>query len=509
MGTSIRLLLATVTLGSVGAFAVWSCTATPAGLAEGCTINSECASPLVCVFGRCHEACAETRDCPIGQRCVPAANDKVCELPAESQCSVTQRCAVGLVCAAGQCRGPCSDQQACPSSQRCVSGACYDPEELDAGSNDAQSDATDAADATDAGCDPSVGDGGLLGYTPSNFDLVTLAIVDGSAPDGGLVLANPPNVVVIGTQDEAVLGPNHALVTLSDQSLATLYVVGNLTVTSTAVLTILSSRDSQFVLHNYYPIIIASLGTVDIQGLVAAGGIPGYPGPGGSPPTYTLALGPGGGGGGFSFQYPTSAAGGGSFCGKGGNGSGSGNIAPGGSTYGDPTLVPLISSSAGGLGVPVNFPGPSGGSLQISARKGIFVRTSGAFNVGGAGYHGGGGAGGALLLEAPTITLEGALAANGGGGGSMDLNTSPLADGANGKPNGDPAPGGGALGGMGSAGTSINGANGSASDAGVGAGGGGAGYIRLNTACGATIASGATVSPSLTTKCATQGTLKR
>src|SRR5260221_2345477 len=70
-----------------------------AALAEGCLLNTDCASPLVCAFRRCHTACESTRDCPAPERCV--AGDKpfhVCQLSQEKSCSYNSQCPTGMVC---------------------------------------------------------------------------------------------------------------------------------------------------------------------------------------------------------------------------------------------------------------------------------------------------------------------------------------------------------------------------------------------------------------------------
>ncbi len=122
--------------------------ATLASLSQGCNINSECASPLVCAFRRCHVACQETRDCKSVDpkaRCVEA--DKplhVCQLDAESKCVHNSDCSGTAVCARdGQCRDACAADRDCLNAQKCVSGSCAEtaelvdgglPGELDAGS---------------------------------------------------------------------------------------------------------------------------------------------------------------------------------------------------------------------------------------------------------------------------------------------------------------------------------------------------------------------------------------
>jgi hypothetical protein len=109
------------------------------------------------------------------------------------------------------------------------------------------------------------------------------------------------------------------------------------------------------------------------------------------------------------------------------------------------------------------------------------------------------------LLEAPQVTVNGVLAANGGGAGVF----SGGGGAQDGQPNATPALGQTTTSAVGSAGTQVNGADGtSTSNNGTSGGGGGAGRIRINTTSGAaTIGSGATISPALTTACVTQGKL--
>jgi hypothetical protein len=103
-----------------------------AQLAEGCIINTDCASPLVCAFQRCHAACVTSRDCDPGQRCV--ASDRpfhVCQLEIESRCKVNTDCGKGQVCGVDdQCRDGCSTSLDCVKEQTCVSGTCADKNEL-------------------------------------------------------------------------------------------------------------------------------------------------------------------------------------------------------------------------------------------------------------------------------------------------------------------------------------------------------------------------------------------
>src|SRR3954469_2887615 len=67
-----------------------------------CSVNSDCNNPLSCTFGKCHEACTVTRDCPIGQRCVKGPLGNVCQLGDEKLCPAAggvSTCQPPLACA--------------------------------------------------------------------------------------------------------------------------------------------------------------------------------------------------------------------------------------------------------------------------------------------------------------------------------------------------------------------------------------------------------------------------
>ena len=490
----------------------------PVGLAAGCSINSDCNNPFVCAFSLCHQQCAASRDCSAGERCIENDGVGVCELKAESSCAMGKTCTGALQCGPDQqCRAPCTpanESTACAQLQVCSGGLCYDPGELDGtagneGGSSSGSEAGGSSSGGDASPDGPVVEAGPLGYVPSNLGTVTIA--DGGIPDAGADAAPPAIIGADGGLDwskavdvsittacsAACLGPG-ITITQSGMSPATLYVVKTLTVASGQILT----------LNGPNPVIIASLGDVDIQGSVNVNGFYGSysPGAGGWPPAGMNAngpQGPGAGGNAQSATYPTSGAGGGSYCGTGGKGGGTGLIAPGGSTYGNAQNVPLLAGSAGGYAVSTTFGSFSGGAVQISSATSIIVRGVGFINAGGAGAMGGGASGGAILLEAPTVTIQGTLAANGGAGGSYSAGV-----GAPATPSNVAAVGTG-NGGAGTAGATINGAVGMPSDAGSvsanGGGGGGAGYIRINVGSGGAILDGGTISPDLTTTCATEG----
>src|SRR5438552_1167351 len=99
MGHLFRLLTL-VLLGLIASAACSDSThSTTKALASGCAINSDCDSPLVCAFQRCHTACETSRDCDPGQRCM--ASDRpfhVCQLSQEETCSYNSDCPLGQVC---------------------------------------------------------------------------------------------------------------------------------------------------------------------------------------------------------------------------------------------------------------------------------------------------------------------------------------------------------------------------------------------------------------------------
>lgn len=511
-----------VALGSPGC----SSSKAPVGVASGCTLNSDCNSPLVCVFALCHVACMEQRDCVAGQLCVlaPTGGDHVCTLPTESSCAEGGACAMSLSCSTqGQCGTTCTAADmatACVTGQACdPNGACISMEGEGGASVEAGTDAGAGTASDSSSGDATVADGppvvaGPLGYVPSN--LGSLVIADGGLPvvadgsvspigaDGGIDWADAPDVTIVGNCGSKCLPPP-IVVTQSDMSQASLYVMKTLTVDSSAVL----------VPADPHPVIFAVLGAVNVQGTInvaatlgnGAAGAPNWSGA-------TSPQGPGAGGNGYSANYPASGGGGGSFCGIGGKGgASSGTPAIGGSAYGNATLTPLAAGSAGG-DVDGYAWGAGGGAIQISSGTSILVVGVGIITAsGGGGSYGGGGSGGAILLEAPTITIEGNVTANGGGGGVYSSVGSVA--GQNGQANGQPAagatPGSGAsppLGGAGSAGAMSGGSAATFGDASVdvGGGGGGAGWIRLNTTSGSATVSGI-LSPDLTTTCASQGKL--
>jgi hypothetical protein len=99
---------------------------------QGCLINSDCRSPLVCAFRKCHQQCKTQVDCMHVQRCV--ASDKpyhVCQLPDEAACTLNSQCDGQEVCGVdGQCRDQCAADRDCTGGQTCVLETCAIPTEL-------------------------------------------------------------------------------------------------------------------------------------------------------------------------------------------------------------------------------------------------------------------------------------------------------------------------------------------------------------------------------------------
>ncbi len=119
-----------------------ACQATTA-TGAACSRASDCASPLVCGFGRCRVECAQNRDCGAGRLCLlDAGGQGSCSLDSDACTSI---CGAGLMCVAGTCVQPCSGDGDCPLDGQCATGSCVRGPERDAG------DGSDAGASHDAG----------------------------------------------------------------------------------------------------------------------------------------------------------------------------------------------------------------------------------------------------------------------------------------------------------------------------------------------------------------------
>jgi len=124
---TVRVLgCALAMLACIGAHAC-STDAPLAALTQGCSINSDCASPLVCAFEACHVQCKTSVDCMGDELCVQATPPfKVCEAPVT--CTLNSECPPNQVCGFGQtCRNPCETARDCIAGQTCVEHSCVDP----------------------------------------------------------------------------------------------------------------------------------------------------------------------------------------------------------------------------------------------------------------------------------------------------------------------------------------------------------------------------------------------
>jgi hypothetical protein len=378
---------------------------------------------------------------------------------------------------------------------------------------------TNPADGSTPGTDGSLpaDDGATksaLGFTPSNIDLsgIDLTKVGDFVVDNDACTINSENNLASCGDGAGVLG--FKLATQTDGSKVAVYVARTMNILAGKNLTVEGSN----------PVVFVALDTITITGTFNGNARDDVAIAGGQSQATSRAKGAGPGGGGAS---PTAAGGGGSYCGVGGAGaSESGAPTTGGATYGSDAITPLVGGSSGGAGQGPGS-GAGGGALQLVAGKSITIDASGLIHVGagGGGFGGistqdasGGGSGGSILLESLAVSVAGTLAANGAGGGagtSVDVGGTPPLDpgGANATPNATAAAGGRSgigpsSGGNGSAAASLNGTAGAftAGNSG-GGGGGGAGRIRINTKLGQATLTG-TLSPSATTTCATQGTVK-
>jgi hypothetical protein len=97
-----------------------------AKLAESCSINSNCDSPLVCAFAHCHEQCEADRDCGNKERCIKGVDGHVCQLALETKCMRDHDCSGDQLCGVdGQCRDACKTVDDCSGGQTCAkSGEC-------------------------------------------------------------------------------------------------------------------------------------------------------------------------------------------------------------------------------------------------------------------------------------------------------------------------------------------------------------------------------------------------
>ena len=139
--TTRSFFQATIKLAAIAQvlfFAACSSSGTGKAISDVCTLNSECATGLICTFGRCHTPCVTSADCSPGATCViSTANIAVCQLPAEASCYNDSGCPLPLVCGIDQnCRGTCTSAAQCPTGQKCANqNVCAEPAQVDVDNN--------------------------------------------------------------------------------------------------------------------------------------------------------------------------------------------------------------------------------------------------------------------------------------------------------------------------------------------------------------------------------------
>jgi len=112
------------------------------GLLGGtCVLNSDCSSPLVCTWGKCHVSCHTSADCPAEQSCIISSGSgallTVCQLPVETYCAYNSDCPIPLTCAADlRCRNQCQTSADCSLRQTCTTTkTCAEPSQVDSNNN--------------------------------------------------------------------------------------------------------------------------------------------------------------------------------------------------------------------------------------------------------------------------------------------------------------------------------------------------------------------------------------
>ncbi|MER2565285.1 MAG: putative metal-binding motif-containing protein [Myxococcaceae bacterium] len=98
-------------------------TTPPSKLAEGCLLNSDCETPLVCVFRRCHQPCADRRDCPADSDCQLSGDPP--QLVCTQVTCADAPCPQGQICGVDRrCRYQCATASDCSPRQACVENQC-------------------------------------------------------------------------------------------------------------------------------------------------------------------------------------------------------------------------------------------------------------------------------------------------------------------------------------------------------------------------------------------------
>jgi hypothetical protein len=186
------------------------------------------------------------------------------------------------------------------------------------------------------------------------------------------------------------------------------------------------------------PLVVVAAKAVTIDKPILAAASHGSAGPGGAGPSAGSGKGGDGNADGLADDSGGGGAGFGTAGAKGGDDNTDGSGGNAGSLYG--ALVSDFGGGSGGgagagsgtCGGGLGGGGAGGGAIQISSAVSVTVSNGGGINVAGGGGRGGcssagsagggGGSGGEIFLEAPSVEVDGTLAANGGGGGGGGTN---------------------------------------------------------------------------------------
>ncbi len=108
-----------IVCASLALLALVACDRPRFGSGDACTLNTDCAEPLVCGLERCRRQCDDSRDCAAGLLCLRVAGAGACQLPEERECSLESDCPEALACRFGTCTTECVEDRDCPPSARC------------------------------------------------------------------------------------------------------------------------------------------------------------------------------------------------------------------------------------------------------------------------------------------------------------------------------------------------------------------------------------------------------
>jgi hypothetical protein len=203
-----------------------ACTTSTSASTVGCSLNSDCASGLICALGKCRTQCVDAADCPVAESsCIDDGRYPVCQPPAERNkpCTHLADCPTPLACASDyRCRNLCESDADCNvlgiKGRACVKDAnlveyCADPGEYANGVLDTQPPANAPSVPV---VEPEGGASTIVAALPSG-DLIATNIGPGGGTLGtvgvdGVTVTIPPNALTstlaMTVQRSGQLGPD-------------------------------------------------------------------------------------------------------------------------------------------------------------------------------------------------------------------------------------------------------------------------------------------------------------